>query len=106
MMIFALAMLLVAPQCQGLALVPRSVRTALVRRFAPAQLALAASPSPSSSSSPVLYAQMSDLMVEAVDGTEETMTVDSDYTDFSDVDAFRNEMLNLVYERSMERLMN
>jgi len=93
MMLFALAMLLVTPQCHGLALVALSVRaTSLWGRFAPRQQR--------APTAQVLYAQQ---MSSSESTTEET-PVSFDMSD-DDVAAYRSEMLNLVYERNVERLM-
>lgn len=100
MMLCALAMLLVAPQCHSLALVALSVRaTSLWGMFAPRPRQQA-----QRSATPVLYAhsqQMSDN--DTAESTEEAPINSYDLGD--DVAAYRSEMLNLVYERSMERLM-
>lgn len=86
--------LLVAPQCaHGLALVALTVRTALLTKFGSRQR---------SSPTPVLYAQSPQRMVVEAASTEQQ--TDSAALDEAVAD-YRSQMLDLVYERSMERLM-
>lgn len=99
MTILALCLaLLVAPrQSHGLALVALSVRTALLTKFT-------RTTRQQSLSSPVLYAQMATAPTPA--SSAKMQDDETDSAAFNDAVAdYRNQMLDLVYERSMERLM-
>jgi hypothetical protein len=85
-------------RCQGLALVPKSVRTALLSRFK----------SPSSPSSVHMKSQPMNEGAYASVTISENNIVNSEMTGFNGDDsiaASKKEMLNLVYERSMQRLL-
>lgn len=90
-----LALLMAPQQSHGLAFVALSVRTALLTKFTRSQRSL----------SPILYAQT------APAPTPDSSTkIQGDETDSAALNEaladYRNQMLDLVYERSMERLMN
>jgi hypothetical protein len=90
-----LAFLMAPQQSHGLAFVALSVRTALLTKFTRSQRSL----------SPILYAQT------APAPTPDSSTkIQGDETDSAALNEaladYRNQMLDLVYERSMERLMN
>jgi hypothetical protein len=86
-----LALLVASPQCHGLALVALTVRTALLTKFTARQR---------SPSSPILYA------LSPSGKPTTTMKEENDSAALNDAVAdYRSQMLDLVYERSLERLM-
>jgi hypothetical protein len=98
MITFSLTMLLFGQfqQCEGLALVPRSVKTALLSRFV--------TPRSAPQTTAMMYAHEIDY------APSESMKsgVITDTTGFDSDDsmaAYKSEMLDLVYERSMQRLL-
>jgi hypothetical protein len=103
MIIFALAVLLVFQfqQCEGLALVPRSVRTALLSKFTPRS---------APQTTAMMYARSQPMQETDYDSESKSKNSDliTDTTRFDSADsiaAYRSQMLDLVYERSMQRLL-
>jgi hypothetical protein len=101
--IFVLAVLLVSQfqQCEALALVPQSVRTALLSRLSP-QLA--------PQTTAMMYAHSQPTHETDYDSESKYKNSDLiiDTTEFETADpmaAYRSQMLDLVYERSTQRLL-
>ena len=101
--VFVLAVLLIGKfqQCEGLALVPRCVRTALLRSF---------SPRSAPQTTAMMYAHPQPM--HETDYDSELMTKNSDLvtdaTEFiseNSMAVYRSQMLDLVYERSLQRLL-
>jgi membrane glycosyltransferase len=101
MVIFYLAMLLLRQfqHAEGLALVPRSARTALLSPFIPA-------PVPQTTAMMAAHSEPVHETAHASDRKSDLMIDTKGFNGDVAMAAYRSEMLDLVYERSMQRLLD
>jgi hypothetical protein len=101
MIIFYLAMLLLGQfqQSEGLALVPRSVRTALMSPFTPR-------PVPQTTAMMAAHSEPIHETAHASDQKSDLIIDSKGFNGDVSMAAYRSEMLDLVYERSMRRLLD